>query len=99
MNDNKPHEEIPYTLSIRDVDDSATWRAYPSHATTIGELKRACVEFDLICWVDLDGEVCLIPRDMTTTNPLPDATALVACLYGVGKPDDDTPAMLRRQAE
>ena len=92
MND-KPqqHESIPYTLEIRDVQDSATWRAYPSQSTTIQDMYRACKEFDLIAWVDLDNEVCLIPRDMTTrVDELPDATDLVRCMYGLGDPVDDS---------
>ena len=82
MND-KPsttRDQIPYVLTIRDADDPATWRAYPAQSTTIAELYRACKQFDLICWVDLDCEVCLIPRDMTTRNPLPDSITLERCL-------------------
>ncbi len=82
MNDKrKTVDQIPYTITIRDADDAATWRAYPAQCTTIQELYRACKDFDLIAWVDLDNEVCLIPRDMTRQEPLPDSCALVMSMH------------------
>ena len=86
MND-KPsmlEKQVP-TVMIRDVNDAATWRAYPSEYTTIQELYRACKRFDLIARVDLDYDVCLIPRDMTVrVERLPHADELVQCMWGAG---------------
>jgi len=88
MNDKQQRPDTgKRTVTIRDVNDAATWRAYPSEFTTIQEMYRACKRFDLIAWVDLDNEVCLIPRDMTTRiEKLPHVAELVECMWGVQDP-------------
>lgn len=94
------------SLHIKDEDNPVTWRAYPSDTTTLEELLRACAEFNLVPWVDLDSQVALILRNPVDNATRPDCVMLAECMFGCGdmiNGDDPTaapvPAFLKRQAD
>lgn len=83
MRSDKPeNDQIPYAVTIRQPDDPLTWTAQPGPATTIAELYLACKAFELKCWINPLGEVCLVSR-LQRTLPLPDSADLVRVMWGL----------------
>jgi hypothetical protein len=83
-------DERHHTLRIEDSDDPIAWRCYPGQETTVGEMYAACTQLGLRCWVDLDGEVCLIvaqTKNMPAGPDLPDGEELARAMWGLDTPE------------
>lgn len=89
-NGQQPDEQQRRTLRIEDADDPVAWRCYPGTETTVAELYLACTMLGLRCWVDLDGEVCLIVaqcKAMPAGPDLPDGEELARAMWGLDTPE------------
>jgi len=84
-------DEKRHSLRIEDADEPVSWRAYPGMETTIAEMYAACTQLGLRCWVDLDGEICLIvcqTKALPAGPDLPDCEQLARAMWGLETPED-----------
>ncbi len=90
-NGQQPDEETRHSLRIEDAGDPIAWRAYSGYETTIADMFAACSVLGLRCWVDLDGQVCLIiaqTKHMPAGPDLPDCEELARAMWGLDSADD-----------